>query len=79
MAPESETLAISANEIFRRELTIKGSFTQAYSFDRALAALRAGVVRTDGMVTHHFGLDEYGTALETVASDRSCIKALIRP
>lgn len=79
MAPEGETMAISANEIFRRELTIKGSFTQAYSFDRGLAALRAGVVRTDGMVTHHFGLDEYGTALETVASDRSCIKALIHP
>ena len=79
MAPESETMAISANEIFRRELTIKGSFTQAFSFDRGLAALRTGAVSTDGMVTHHFGLDEYALALETVVSDRSCIKALIHP
>lgn len=79
MAPEAATMPLSTNEVFRRELTLKGSFTQAFSFDRAVAALRGGAVRTEGMVTHHFDLASYGAALETVASDRSCIKALIQP
>jgi len=79
MAPESYEMPLSTNEVFRRELTLKGTFTQAFSFDRAVAALRSGTVRTEGMVTHHFDLASYGAALEAVASDRSCIKALIHP
>jgi len=60
MAPEAASLAISPYDVFRRELTIKGSFSQAFSFDRALALLRSGRVRTEGMVTHRFALPEYG-------------------
>lgn len=79
MAPEEATIAVSPNEVFRRQLTVQGSFTQAYSFDRAVAALRSGVVRTDGMVTHHYGLDDYGAALDAVSSDRSAVKVLVHP
>ncbi|WP_432571730.1 zinc-dependent alcohol dehydrogenase family protein [Kineococcus sp. SYSU DK005] len=79
MAPEAARVPLSTNEVFRRELTLKGSYTQAFSFDRAVAALRGGTVRTEGMVTHRFDLGSYGRALDTVASDRSCIKALIHP
>lgn len=64
--------------MFRRELTIKGSFAQQFAFDRALLALRAGRVDTSGMVTHRFGLDEYSEALEAVASSH-CVQAVIRP
>ncbi len=39
------------SDLFRRELTIKGSFAQQFSFDRALAYLRSGRVDTTGMVT----------------------------
>ena len=79
MAPEAARLAISPYDVFRRELTIKGSFSQAFSFDRALALLRAGRVSTSGMVTHRFGLRDYGAAIEAVAGDSSCLKALMQP
>ncbi len=78
MTAESATWTIAPYDIFRRELTIKGSFAQQFAFDRALLALRGGRVDTTGMVTHRFGLDEYAAALEAVASS-DCIKAVIRP
>jgi len=79
MADEADRVSWSPYEIFRRELTIKGSFAQTHCFDRALAVLRSGRVRTDGMLTHSFALDEYGAALEALRSDRACLKAAIVP
>ncbi|MFM7211063.1 MAG: alcohol dehydrogenase catalytic domain-containing protein, partial [Actinomycetota bacterium] len=48
VADESDLVAISPFEIFRRELTIMGSFTEVDSFPDALAAFRAGAIRMDG-------------------------------
>ena len=79
VTPEQAVWPVSPYDVFRRELTIKGSFSQAFSFDRALRMLRAGRVRTDGMITHRFGLAGYGDALAAVASDPSCLKAIIEP
>jgi D-arabinitol dehydrogenase (NADP+) len=79
MAGEADRLAISPYEVFRRELTIKGSFAQAYGMERALAVLRSRRVRTEGIVTHRFGLDDYGAALAAVQGDRDCLKAVVLP
>ncbi len=57
-------------DVFRREITIKGSFAEVTSFAAAIAALRSGRVRTDGIITHRFHLDDYAAALEAVASRR---------
>lgn len=76
MTREADRWPVPAYEVFRRELTITGSFAQCYSFDRSLQALRLGRVDTTGMITHRFGLDEYAEALRAVA-DSSCIKAVI--
>lgn len=78
MTPENATWTVSPYQIFRRELTIKGSFAQAYSFDRALMMLRNGQVDGTPLITHRFGLDDYGKALETSATSE-CIKAVIQP
>ena len=78
-AAEDAQWPISPYDVFRREITIKGSFSQAYSFDRALRMLRSGRLDTTGIVTHHFALDEYGAALDAVRNDPSCLKAVLRP
>jgi D-arabinitol dehydrogenase (NADP+) len=72
-----ERLTVSAFEMFRREITIKGSFAEMTSFGAAIAALRSGRVRTDGIISHRFSLEEYGKALETLASDPAAHKVLI--
>jgi len=64
-------------DVFRREITIKGSFAEMTSFGAAIAALRSGRAKTDGIITHRFGLDDYGKALDAVASDPSAHKVVI--
>jgi D-arabinitol dehydrogenase (NADP+) len=78
MTPESTVWPIAPYDIFRRELTIKGSFAQQFSFDRALSALLSGRVKTEGMISKRFTLDAYDEALNAVA-DSSVVKALIVP
>ncbi|MFC4948687.1 zinc-dependent alcohol dehydrogenase family protein [Pseudonocardia sp. GCM10023141] len=79
MAGEKQQLPISPYDVFRRELTITGSFARSYGFDRAVRMLRTGRVRAEGFVTHRFGLGDYGRAIDTVAHDSSCLKAVIEP
>jgi D-arabinitol dehydrogenase (NADP+) len=78
MTNEADQWPIPPYEVFRRELTIKGSVSQVNCFDRSVLALRNGVVQGDGFITHRFSLEEYGEALEASA-DSSCIKPVIEP
>jgi D-arabinitol dehydrogenase (NADP+) len=78
MADEASRLPVSPYDVFRRELTIKGSFAQCFSFDRAVRALRYGRVRSDGLITHRFPLASYPQAVETVRNDRACVKAVVQ-
>jgi D-arabinitol dehydrogenase (NADP+) len=67
MADEAARLPVSPYDVFRRELTIKGSFAQCN-----------GRVRPDGMITHRFPLASYPQAVETVRNDRTCVKAVVQ-
>jgi D-arabinitol dehydrogenase (NADP+) len=74
-----DTFPVRPYDIFRREITIKGSFAEIASFPAAIAALRSGRVRTEGLITHRFGLDDYGEALDAFANDKSLHKAVVSP
>jgi D-arabinitol dehydrogenase (NADP+) len=76
--PEA-TFDVHPYDIFRREITIKGSFAEIASFPAAITALRSGRVRTDGLITHRYGLHEYGRALDDFANDKSLHKAVVSP
>ncbi|MET0693236.1 MAG: zinc-dependent alcohol dehydrogenase family protein [Propionibacteriaceae bacterium] len=76
MTAESAGWTVPPYEIFRRELTITGSFAQQFSFDRALDHLRSGRIDPTGLITHRFALDQYAEALAAVADSR-CVKAVI--
>lgn len=78
MASETVQLTMNPYEIFRRELTIKGSFSQTNCLQRAVALLTNGRVVADGIVTHCFGLDDYDAALAALR-DPSCLKAIVMP
>ena len=74
-----DTFPVHPYDLFRREITIKGSFAEISSFPAAIAALRSGRVRTDGLITHRYGLDEYGQALDDFVNDKSLHKAVVSP
>jgi len=77
MCGETDRVSWSPYDIFRRQLTVKGSFAQVNCFGRALAMLRSGRIRADKLITHRFGLSEYGAALDVLRSDPSCLKAVV--
>jgi D-arabinitol dehydrogenase (NADP+) len=77
VARPDERLSISPFEVFRRELTIKGSYAEMTSFGAAIAALRTGRVRTDGIITHRFALDDYDKAIAALSTDPTAHKVLI--
>jgi len=79
MCGDEQRVSWSPYDIFRRELTIKGSFAQVNCFDRSLAMLRSGRIRSEGLLTHRFGLDDFSLALQAVRSDPTCLKAVIAP
>lgn len=76
MTAEAAGWTVPPYEIFRRELTIKGSFAQQFSFDRAVDHLRSGRIDPTGFITHRFALADYAEALAAVADSR-CVKAVI--
>jgi D-arabinitol dehydrogenase (NADP+) len=79
MSDEDARVHWSPYDVFRRQLTVKGSFAQVNCLDRSLAMLRSGRVRTDGLITHRFALDDYGAALDALRSDPTCLKAVVTP
>lgn len=79
VAREEARLALAPYEIFRRELTVLGSFAEMTSFEAALNALRNGRVRTDGLITHRFGLADYAKAIDAAQHDGSAHKIVIVP
>jgi D-arabinitol dehydrogenase (NADP+) len=74
-----ETVSFHPFDVFRREITIKGSFAEMTSFAAAIRALASGRARTDGIITHRFSLDDYDKALDAVAHDRTAHKVVIVP
>jgi D-arabinitol dehydrogenase (NADP+) len=79
MCDEEDRVQWRPYDIFRRQLRVLGSFAQVNCFDRSLAMLRSGRVRTDGLITHRFALESYGDALEALSSDPTCLKAVVAP
>jgi D-arabinitol dehydrogenase (NADP+) len=74
-----EVVTFHPFDVFRREITIKGSFAEMTSFGAAIAALRSGRARTDGIITHRFALDQYAKALDALANDRTAHKIVLVP
>ena len=72
-----DLVRVSPYDVFRREITIKGSFAEIDSFPAAIAALRTGRARTDGLITHRFKLGDYPSALDALRSDRTVHKIII--
>lgn len=79
MTAEAAQLAVRPYDIFRRELRIVGSFAQPHCLDRAMTMLRTGRLDTDGLITHRFQLPDYADAIDAVANNSSCLKAVIAP
>ena len=79
VCPEHERIQLSPYDVFRRELQILGSFSQAHTFTRATQLVNAGVVRVKEMITHTFPLEGWGDALHMAMTGGEQIKIVLTP
>lgn len=76
--PEDTRLPVNLFDVYRRELTIVGSFTNPYTNEQALDVLAAGQVDVGPVVTHEIGLaDVEETMLKIRDRKDAVIKAQI--
>ncbi|MBV8901638.1 MAG: zinc-dependent alcohol dehydrogenase family protein [Verrucomicrobia bacterium] len=76
--PENASVRFNPFDLFRGEISIKGSFAQIDSFPRAIAYLESGKVKVDEIVTQEIPLPEYQQALD-IAWARKGVKTALVP
>lgn len=72
------TVNFSPFTIYRREITVVGSFSLGNEMPQAIALLRSGRVQVEPLTTHQLGLDGFGEALKLMRSGES-LKVQIVP
>lgn len=60
-SPEAE-VGIKPYDVFRRELTIRGTYVNPFTMERSLALLDSGRINWREIVTHRFALDNFEEA-----------------
>ena len=78
VAPETARISLSPYQVYRKELTITGSFTNPFTQGRALALLHSGRLKVEQLITHHHPLDQLPAALDQMAAHQAT-KILIEP
>jgi D-arabinitol dehydrogenase (NADP+) len=76
--PEKAFARFNPFDLFRGEISIKGSFAQVDSFSRALAYLEGRRIKVDEIVSDEIPLSDYQRALE-LAWARKGVKTMIVP
>ena len=62
VAPENAEVPVRPYDVFRRELTIRGTYTNPYVMERALAILASGIIDWEKIVTHRFPISRFDDA-----------------
>jgi len=76
VTPMGQKIEVEPFQIFRKELTIKGSHINPFTMRRSLALLGSGQVRVAPLITHRIGLTELASTLATLAPPEM-VKAMV--
>ena len=68
VTPVGKTAQISPNDIYRRELTIVGSYINPHTFNRSIAMIGSGRIPLSGLDVRYFSLEDFGAAFEASVS-----------
>jgi D-arabinitol dehydrogenase (NADP+) len=77
--PEKDMVRFNPFDLFRREITIKGSFAQIDAFPRALAYLESGKIKVNEIVTDEYALEDWPKVLEQAWARKGIKIAVIPP
>lgn len=62
-----------------KELTIQGSHLSALTFQAVIDGIRMGLIKTDGLISHRFALEDWEQAFETAQKDERALKVMLIP
>lgn len=77
VAPEGSKVSLPPDEIFRRDLSVIGSFAINKTFTEAIALVQHGAVNLKPLISHQLPLEEFETALELAQHDPERMKVQV--
>ncbi|MEM1582725.1 MAG: zinc-dependent alcohol dehydrogenase family protein [Candidatus Bathyarchaeia archaeon] len=77
VAPERDLAPISPYTVYRRELTILGSFINPYSMDKAVSLIASGRIDVKSLISHTISLENLEKALKREIEKP--IKIIVKP
>lgn len=79
VADPEEEIPVRPYQVFRKEITIAGSFVNPYTTQRAVQLLEKKRVKLKELISHRFSLDDFPKALNTFEKDKKRIKIIMKP
>ncbi|KAI7861559.1 chaperonin 10-like protein [Spinellus fusiger] len=78
VAKTDARVTVSPFDVYRKELTIRSTYTNPYGMDRAIKILADGKVNWSALVTHTFTLDQFDEAWKVFLTGTG-LKVCIKP
>ncbi|KAJ1722587.1 hypothetical protein LPJ53_003007 [Coemansia erecta] len=78
VAKPGVTIPVAPFDVYRRELTIKSTYTNPFGMGRAIKVLKDQKVNWNRLISHTFTLDEFGEAWEVFRKNTG-LKVCVRP
>jgi threonine dehydrogenase-like Zn-dependent dehydrogenase len=78
VCPPDEEIGIEPYDIFHREITIRGCYTNPFTDTRSLSLLNSGRVLVEPLISHAFPIDKVAEGIEAVR-EGATIKAQVVP
>jgi threonine dehydrogenase-like Zn-dependent dehydrogenase len=78
VVPPTETIRFSPYEVFRKDLSIVGSFAVNQTFTEAISLLNSGAVKVSSLISHFIPLDRFDEAIHLAQHDPHRMKVQIK-
>lgn len=78
--PSDSAISLDPNLVYSKELTFSGSYSSTpFGHWKALNLIQKKAVNVRDLITHRFGLEDLGKAIEMAYKAEDCLKIMIRP
>lgn len=78
VCPQDSSISINPYNVYKRELTIYGSFSLLHDFPSAIKLLQSGAIDVKSLVSHQFSLDDFMKGFNLMLGAGEFIKILIK-
>jgi D-arabinitol dehydrogenase (NADP+) len=77
VVPPDQKINIVPYDIFRKDISIIGSFAVNQTFHEAIALIQSGAVQVDPLISHQLPLEQFGKALQLAENDPKRMKVQV--